>query len=62
MATPEQKKASAAVMDAVKTLNRALSEAHSADLFVELRQHHQTGGRNGHYLVETIEARETVLP
>ncbi|WP_050400331.1 hypothetical protein [Bradyrhizobium embrapense] len=62
MATDEQKTASKHVMDAVTALNNALTDAGALGIFVELRQYGTIGGRNGGYLVEKIEIRETVLP
>lgn len=62
MATPEQKAASRAVMDAVTALNRALRDAGSEGLHVELQNIHEVNCRNPLYIVQTIEVRETVLP
>lgn len=61
MATGEQTNAGHLVMDTVTALNNALGNASAAGLFVELR-HLSDIGRNGHYQVEIIETRETVLP
>jgi hypothetical protein len=48
-------------MDAVTALNEALSGACSVGLFVELRRLETIGGP-GPYIVDTLEARETVFP
>ena len=62
MATLEQKAASKQVMDAVSALNRALRDAGSQGLHVELQNVSKFGHLNLEYRVSTIETRETVLP
>jgi hypothetical protein len=62
MATAEQKAASRQVMDAVRILNCALTNAGSEGLFVELQETNGFGARNPNYVVSKIETRETVLP
>lgn len=57
MATDKQRVVSGQVMDSVIALNTALRYARSEGLTVELRCL-----PNGEYQVQTIEAREVVLP
>jgi hypothetical protein len=62
MATPEQKTASGKVMEAVKALNRALSEAGGTGLHIDLEDVRTMGTIVPQYVVATIETREMVLP
>jgi hypothetical protein len=62
MATPEQKAASRKIMDAVTALNQALLDAGGERLHIELKDVRERGMIVPQYQVETIEARETVLP
>ena len=62
MATHEQRIASGGVMAAVTALNRALRDAGSAGLFVELVDVRLVGSRVATYNVSAIETRETVMP
>lgn len=62
MATAEQKAASRKIMDAVTALNNAMLDAGGAGLHIDLKDVRQRGMIVPQYQVETIEARETVLP
>lgn len=62
MATNLQKLASGKVMNAVTALNRALADAGSQGLHIELRDVRDRDTIVPHYIVHTIETRETVLP
>ena len=62
MATETQLSAAKEVMDAVKTLNKALQNAGENGLFVELRTMSMTGSANERYVVGTIESRESIRP
>lgn len=62
MATPEQKKASGAVMEAVMALNRALQIAGGERLHIELKDVRTPDTIVPQFIVDVIETRETVLP
>jgi hypothetical protein len=62
MATPEQKAASKKIMEVVTALNTVLLDAGGTGLHIELKDVRQRGMIVPQYQVETIEARETVLP